>query len=411
MSKIDLIVMSFRNLWRRKLRTMLTVLGVVIGAASIIIMISLGLGMKIQQEQIVDDAGSIKEIFVFPKENSDQSEFMGLTTKDLKKVENIRYVKKAYPMLNIAFLSSIQVGNYSADANIVGIDPDYFRDAEIEIIKGKAYKDNQKLTVLLASSFTNGLRKNGEQLTNEEAKNVNPFSSKISIYAVDKDKEINVNLSGIYKSVSFDRNPTTYMDINEVKRLNKMYSKTQPPEGYSAFKIIVNDVKNVEKVQQELDKLNYTNFSMVEFANSFSESLSIVQAVLAGIGSISLIVAAIGITNTMVMSIYERTKEIGVMKVIGASISDIKEMFLIESAMIGLLGGIIGVALSFGVSKVLNNVLTTQFNTKEAFNISVIPLWLVAMSLLFSIIIGLVSGYMPARRATKLSAIDAIRTN
>ncbi len=411
MSKIDLIVMSFRNLWRRKLRTMLTVLGVVIGAASIIIMISLGLGMKLQQEQIVADAGSLKEIFVFPKESEESNKDVILTEENLKKINAIQHVKKAYPKINLSFRASIQLGKYTGGANIVGIDPSYFKDAEIEITKGKSYKDNQKLTILLASSFTNGLQQNGEQLTNEEASAIDPFTSKIFLYIVDKDKNVNLKLAGVYKSISFDQNPTTYMDINEVKRLNKMYSNSEKQDGYSSITVIVDDVKNVEKVQEKLNDMNYTNFSMVDFAKSFSDSLSVVQAVLAGIGSISLIVAAIGITNTMVMSIYERTKEIGVMKVIGASVADIREMFLIESAMIGLLGGIVGVILSFGVSQVLNTVLASQFNASENFNISVIPLWLVGMSLLFSIIIGLISGYMPARRATKLSAIDAIRTN
>ncbi len=411
MSKIDLIVMSFRNLWRRKLRTALTVLGVVIGAASIIIMISLGLGMKVQQEKIISDSGSIKEIFVFPKETSDTNKKVKLNNDSLKKVKNINHVKSAYPALTLSARAIIELGKYTGRSNVIGIDPKYFGDAEVEILQGKPYEKNQKLTFLLASSYKNRLKYNGDQITNEESKTINPFTSKIILNLLDEEKKLDINLAGIYKSSSFDRNPNTYMDINEVKRLNKMYSENYKVDEYTNFNVLVDDVKYVEEVQKELDKLNFNNFSMVEFANSFSSSMSVVQAVLAGIGSISLLVAAIGITNTMVMSIYERTKEIGVMKVIGASVSDIRELFLIESAMIGLLGGIVGVALSYGISNILNTVLASSFRTRDAFDVSVIPLWLVALSLVFSILIGLISGYMPARRATKLSAIDAIRTN
>jgi ABC-type antimicrobial peptide transport system permease subunit len=138
-----------------------------------------------------------------------------------------------------------------------------------------------------------------------------------------------------------------------------------------------------------------------------------IQLALGGIGAISLLVAAIGITNTMVMSIYERTKEIGIMKVIGASINDIKRLFLFESAMIGLLGGILGIGVSYLLSFLINkfggnfgNFMGTGMNSK----ISIIPIWLVFASLAFSALIGVISGYYPARRAMNISAIDAIRT-
>jgi ABC-type antimicrobial peptide transport system permease subunit len=135
--------------------------------------------------------------------------------------------------------------------------------------------------------------------------------------------------------------------------------------------------------------------------------------VLGGIGSISLIVAAIGIANTMVMSIYERTREIGVMKVIGASVSDVRRIFLTEASLIGLLGGVLGIALSIGISQLLNYIFrSTEAGIRLGADavISIIPIWLIALSLIFSSLIGLMAGYFPAKRATKLSAIEAIKT-
>ena len=129
--------------------------------------------------------------------------------------------------------------------------------------------------------------------------------------------------------------------------------------------------------------------------------------VLAGIGGISLIVAAIGIANTMVMSTYERTREIGVMKVIGASVADIRNLFLVEAAAIGLIGGFFGILLSYLISHLLNSTLGAQ-EFGEA--VSIIPYWVAVMALFFSALIGVLSGYLPAIRATKLSAIEAIRT-
>lgn len=142
------------------------------------------------------------------------------------------------------------------------------------------------------------------------------------------------------------------------------------------------------------------------------KTTSSIRIVLGAIGAVSLLVASIGITNTMVMSIYERTREIGIMKVIGSSLGDIKKMFLFEAAMIGLIGGIMGLLLSYGVSYLLNNAgfaLMGFFGPGGGSKPSIIPIWLAGSAMVFTTIIGLVSGYYPARRAMNLSALEAIR--
>ena len=139
----------------------------------------------------------------------------------------------------------------------------------------------------------------------------------------------------------------------------------------------------------------------------------IIEAVLGGIGAVSLFVAAIGIANTMTMSTYERTKEIGIMKVLGCSLGNIRSMFLTEAAFIGLLGGIVGVALSFGLSMLVNyfapSMLDMEFELAGDTAISTIPIWLVALSIVFSTVIGMAAGFFPAQRATRLSPLAAIR--
>ena len=128
--------------------------------------------------------------------------------------------------------------------------------------------------------------------------------------------------------------------------------------------------------------------------------------VLGAIGAISLFVAAIGIANTMVMSIYERTREIGVMKVIGATIPDIRRLFLTEAAFIGLLGGMVGVILSYASSKIINMVSMNMGRE----TISLIPIWLGLLGIVFATFVGVAAGFFPAVRATKLSALAAIKT-
>ena len=133
--------------------------------------------------------------------------------------------------------------------------------------------------------------------------------------------------------------------------------------------------------------------------------------ILGGIGSVAFIVSAIGIINTMLMSIYEREKEIGVMKVIGASIKDVRSLFLIESGFIGFFGGVIGLLISLGVGKIINVFMAGggMFGTGDTI-IAISPI-LAIVGVGFSSLVGVMAGYIPARRATKLSAIEALRSN
>ena len=151
---------------------------------------------------------------------------------------------------------------------------------------------------------------------------------------------------------------------------------------------------------------------MAEASKEIESQTRTIMLILGGIGSIAFIVSAIGIINTMLMSIYERQKEIGVMKVIGASVSDIQTMFLIESGFIGFFGGVLGLLISLLAGKLINNVFTGLNEGMVGVNkIIIIPTWLALVGVGFSALVGVLAGYLPARRATKLSAIDALRAN
>ena len=119
--------------------------------------------------------------------------------------------------------------------------------------------------------------------------------------------------------------------------------------------------------------------------------------------------AAIGIANTMMMSIYERTKEIGVMKVLGCDMGNIRSMFLIESGFIGFMGGVLGALLSYGVSVIVNRFVSMSDMMGMSGNLSRIPLWLAFAAIGFAVFVGMAAGFMPAMRAMKLSQLAAIR--
>ena len=168
-------------------------------------------------------------------------------------------------------------------------------------------------------------------------------------------------------------------------------------------------MKYVDEVSETLRTMGYRVDSNVEYMESMKKEFALIQAVLGGIGAVSLLVAAIGIANTMMMSIYERTKEIGVIKVLGCSLKNIRQMFLMEAAFIGLMGGVIGNILSLSISAVINIITGNMSGMADMGGISYIPVWLLAVSIGFAVLVGMAAGYFPALRAMKLSPLAAIR--
>lgn len=179
---------------------------------------------------------------------------------------------------------------------------------------------------------------------------------------------------------------------------------------YSSVTVNVDEMDNVTMVQQIISDMGYNAYSNAEWIESDMKIMNIIQAVLGGIGGISLFVAAIGITNTMMMSIYERTKEIGIMKVIGCRIRDIQLLFLIEAGYIGFIGGGIGMVLSYAISYIMNKVLGLgEMMFEEGAKLSVIPPWLALLAITFAALIAMLAGFLPSLRAMKLSPLAAIR--
>ena len=218
----------------------------------------------------------------------------------------------------------------------------------------------------------------------------------------------------------WENSRTIFMTINYMKKLMRNFDQVSGTKtafgNYSTIMIKVDSMENIKEVQESLKTMGYyaVNY-LAEYVNEMNKQLAMTQAILGAIGAVSFLVASIGITNTMIMAIYERTKEIGVMKVIGASIKDIEKLFLVGAGFIGFFGGVLGTIISFIISVILN-IFGKEFllsrmpvQAVEAPKLSIIPVWLVILALLTSTLIGIISGFIPARRAMKLPAIEAIK--
>ena len=186
--------------------------------------------------------------------------------------------------------------------------------------------------------------------------------------------------------------------------------KAYPYFIYSTCQVNVDKMEHVREVQEQLTDMGFQTYSSTEWMEQTQQQSMMIQAVLGGIGAISLFVAAIGIANTMMMSIYERTKEIGVIKVLGCDMGAIRNMFLIESGCIGFMGGIAGLVLSYAISFGMNQFQAIgQMMVGQEGDISRIPVWLSAAAVIFAVFVGMIAGFFPAMRAMRLSPLAAIR--
>lgn len=451
----DIISMCLRNLWRRKVRTLLTVSGVVIGSCAIIVMISLGLGVNVALDAALGQMGSLNKIDIYSSYGS--SEGVKLDDTAMENIRAIEGVDDIFAVMESEYSQlSVTAGKnnrYRLNwAMIVGVYPDTLEKFGYKAAEGdlSEFKSGSRDKIVIGSeipfSFTDS-RKRGQNAYRERY-NMNgeenepffePLDTDILIYVNKEDSQDN---KGNYKSggkkyehtmqvaailqedwaVSEYASYGILMDVNTLKDFTAEYNKLngvkKPKElQYSRMMVYVNDIDKVGDVQSQIIDMGFNCSSMEDTRNEMKGMLAKVQLVLGGLAAISLFVAAIGITNTMIMSIYERTREIGVMKVLGCYISNIRAVFLCEAGCIGMLGGVMGVTLSFILSFVLNAVVKNIPELAEIVgdsaaagtNLSIIPPWLVLLSLGFSTLIGLISGFYPANRAVKISALEAIK--
>lgn len=433
MSSFDLIDMAVRNLWKRKLRTFLTVLGVIIGTASIVVMISVGIGMNEGYKSQIEEMGSLYVINVnvpysYDAAANKNSEKAVLDKANIEKIREISGVEAVTPVVQDYF--TIIDGRNIYDTSIMGILPETMELMGFKVSSGRTLQEGDTMAVVLDSGAATGFynpklswkyRWNGSN--NIEIK---PYEDKFQITYDNSygTKEMDKTIKPKKIEVVGEMDPngqnsyTTVMPLDDVEKIAAERAKYQKSMGdtgrnnnkkgtYEQAMVKAYDMNQVERIQNEIKAMGFETYSLVDYLKQAQETSKMLQLVLGAIGAISLFVAAIGIANTMVMSIYERTREIGVMKVIGATVNDIRRLFLTEAAFIGLMGGIVGVIISCIVSKIVNVV---GFNMGQATNMSVIPFWLGFLGIVFAALVGVMAGFFPAVRATKLSALAAIKT-
>ena len=448
MRKIDLFTMSIRNLFRRKFRTVLTIMGVVIGATSIILMLSLGLAMDKNMEEQMAMAGDLTQITIHSYGGSDNGQV--IDDKTIREFEKIENVDKAVPMINDLRVNLI-CGKYRTcwEMEVYCMSEEDMAALGYEVDLGRSFLEGETKSIILGSSILRYMTKNGKEINwsngEPEPMAFDMETQKISFDVIEYDwktgkpilegqngkikrpKAIEVDVVGMFEEIDYNKSNMIIVTkplYEELKKASINYRKAMgyytdedkkkdKTTSYNEVIIKVNDRKNVVAVLETLKAEGYNAWNDMEYLEEMEQQSKARQMALGAIGIVSFVVAAIGIANTMMMSIYERTKEIGVMKVIGAKVNDIKHMFLMESLLIGFFGGSIGALISLLLSLVMNasgEKISEMMGMYGASTVSLMTPSLLGAGILFSVLVGLLSGYFPAKKATKLSALSAIRT-
>ena len=385
--------MAMQSIRERKLRSALTVTGIVIGIAAIVSMISIGDGTNKYIQEQFEQLGANNIII---SSISFQAAPMGgeqLTESDVDLVKSIRGVEKAIPMLYTT--TPVTYKEVTITTMIIALKSDeamdMFEGSQFDIASGRWIRSGDKYVVTLG------------KLAAEEN-----FGREINVRdkIVIKDKDFEV--IGVMKEIGNSQDDSQiYMTI---EALRELFGKTDEIDAIYARASDTSDVEDVAgRIQQKLDNKygedTFTVMSTSTLAGQVTAITSAISIALGGIAGIALLVAGIGIANTMYMTILERTKEIGIMKAIGASSHDILKIFLIEAAIIGLIGGVVGVMLGTGISSGIGYVLEDQGLPLK----TVVTAELAVFSAAFSLVVGVISGFLPSRAAARLDPIQALR--
>ena len=460
----DEISLSARNLLRRKGRTALTLVGVVIGTCMVVLMISLGIAQTKTNEEMLQSWGDLTQvqIYGYGMMMSNDGKPLYLDDAAIANIKQIPHVAAATPYAQAYNLegeiTAGRNGRYTSDIyNLIGIDPTALEPMGFALQSGSwpantpASEKATKLQVLVGSStgynFQDSRKSSNspkryryEGQTDANGKELPPFVD------IDKDKmtlTIKTGEGSTEKSRSWELEVVGVLEpdgakgywtqsgivlrIQDMKMLQKLYNdmtKTkEESKSYDQVYVKVDDLSNVTDVETAIHELGFTNtYSMNQQREEMQKQVMKSQMIFGGIAAVSLLVAAINIINTMTMAIYERTREIGVMKVLGCELGNIRTMFLLESSTIGFIGGLIGLIISLIASFVLNNLSTLgqgldlsglmgggYYMGGGGGTISIIPPWLMLAALVFATLVGLVAGILPANKAVKISALEAIR--
>lgn len=414
----DIISSATRNLRRRPVRNILTAGGVVIGIITLVAMVSFGVGVQKEVQRNFETVG-LENIFVNP-EFGDVDEFdpfappepkRPLSPTAVNQIKQLEGVREVTPILNLppGINLRLLVEDKSADVRVSsgGEGRFSFGDTD-EQLAGESVLEGETQGIVLIPGLADNLLKNGQTYDDLIGQ---PVVLNVELprgESQDFPSQI-VGVRNGFGSRSID------MGLAEREAIVTWWFG-QPDlletQGYDTLIVRANNLSTVPTVIEIIEDMEFNPQSFEAILDAANQVLSLLQALLGSVGALALLVAALGVANTMMMAIYERTREIGVLKALGASRGEIRAMFTVEAGLIGLIGGFVGLILGALLGRLVDYI-AHRYLIEEGVTgvglLSVIPPWLAIGALVFAALIGIVAGLYPAARAAKLDPVKALR--
>lgn len=393
----DIFRLATRMFRTNTSRTLLTILGISVGIAAILFLLSLGYGLQnlILNQITTSDALLSLDVTAGEIEN------LKLNDDSLKQIKETAGVEKVSPLISTQ--GQMKISDISTELMLNFADQDFFKLDGTTIKKGSFYTDKEedKNKIIISSSALQLFNLSEEEAfekTIEFTVFVPTLENSNETKSVDLDQKFKI--VGIIQE---DSSNYAYMPLSLGNKLGI--------NDYSKIKVKVRAESELNTARSAIMEKGYSVSALSDTIEQAKQVFNVVQIVLASFGVVALIVSAIGMFNTMTIALLERTQEIGIMKALGATSGDIWQMFLAEAVIIGFLGGLGGIIIGWAGGLGFNygiNMLAGAFGGSKI-DIFYTPLWFVGLIMGFSTIVGLLTGFYPARRAAKISPLVALR--
>jgi putative ABC transport system permease protein len=450
MKLADHLNLAFSNLGKRKLRTFLTAFGVTIGIGALVSMVSFGTGMQKNVSESFQSLELFNSITVLPEgflrgggrdpderpavEPPSKKTSAVLDDAAAAKIAALNGVEAVFPEIRIPALIRF---NDKEELRLVQVIP--ARVAASKLVKfsaGKPYASDGDNSLIVSSSLLRQFGLRDPETAVGKTMIVSSIAFDFSLLnpaglmaALGGEKlpftteDYELTIAGVAEDMAFGGPSPLGSDVfippgtsAKMKRLPftsvwDLFRAKEGRLGYSALNVRLSSPRHIEPVKNKVKEMGFGTFAFSDQFNEIRRGFLVMDMILAAVGMIAIVVASLGIINTMIMSILERYSEIGIMKAVGASDRDIRRIFFFESSGIGLLGGVFGFVLGWVVSGIINRVVN-YFLARQGvpfINYFTFPWWLVAGAILFSVVVSLAAGIYPAMRAARVDPVRALR--